>query len=121
MIFKVLNYEILPRDEFDGRKFLYYFQLIDQNNISYNKVLSVFISGSILPAWIEHIKIEQLNDENICKHVFSILKEDLIQYLQSVNIDSFETVSLKYLMQNSPNLNVEFLGDFNLGDLKIVF
>lgn len=103
MKIRINKFRLHPRDEFDGRKMSYGFQLLDGENILGSSIIHVIVTGSIFPYWLSQLP-QNPTEEDLGKLVLRIIETDLIQVFQESKYSIKNTIELKYWTGNNPNI-----------------
>ncbi|NQD71459.1 hypothetical protein HP439_12065 [Sphingobacterium shayense] len=114
---KIQEFRLHPRDEFDGRKMSFFFQLQENEQIVGSSIINVIVTGAILPYWMEQLPLNS-TDADFGKLVLKIIESDLKRILR--NGYSIENrIDLKYWTHNNPQANYDIMEIGNIRDYEI--
>lgn len=117
---EVVSYKFLPRDELDGRKIHYYFNVYLNNGNIVEKDAHAIISGTLIGMWNSYLSIESIEvfEESLARLILKIIERE-IEKLSIQEILEIHPLTFKYWSQNAPTINFDFNTIENIKGYKI--
>lgn len=110
---EVVSYEILPRDEFDGRNIHYYFHVHSKDGKIKENYARAIISGTLISMWSSYFQNTSTikeREELLAKLVLKIIERDVKEFSEQ-DILTITPLTFKYWSENAPVI------DFDLNEI----
>lgn len=104
---EIIDYAVIPKDEFDGRKIRYYYRLYDESENALNEgYIYALVSGSLLGSWNAYISNDDY-ENNLAKFLLKVIEKEIIDF-SNEKIMGEKNLTFKYWTESAPEIDFDY-------------
>lgn len=106
---EIINYEVFPKDKFDGRQIHYYFHVFNNGLLIKENYAYIEFSGSLLSSWETYLSSASNDseyDEILASFGLKLIEQEVINFSKQDILDSIP-LEFKFWSKNAPTIEIE--------------
>lgn len=104
---EIIDYEVKPKDKFDGRKIHYYYRLYDESENTLNEgYVYARVTGSLLSSWNDYIDNDDYED-NLAKFLLKVIEKEIVDF-SNEKIMGEKDLTFEYWTERAPEVDFDY-------------